>query len=188
MSHFFLRAWNLPGLILIVLFGVAIQTSLFSYYPFLYLQPDIVLLAVIWCSLRRSFFEGGVCVIIFANIAEVHSAVPQGVYLMAYMAVFFTIRVLARYVLLRKLSALVGLTLFSSIFWKLSVLLITYLLTDKSEQWRHTVALLLPGAVVQGAVSVWIYKAFEKFDWVTFKDPRARQSMEDEFHLSEEGL
>ncbi|MGE0615300.1 MAG: hypothetical protein AB7P04_06645 [Bacteriovoracia bacterium] len=188
MTYLIIRALNAPILILLVSIGAAIQTSLFANWPFLYLQPDVILLATIWCALKRSFTEGGVLVLILGNVAEVHSGAPRGVFLATYMAVYLMIRGMGKLVLIDQLSSFVGLTLFTSIFWKLSVLFVLSTLGIGENIWRHTLALMLPWAVMEGVVGTWVFKWFEKFDWVTFKDPRARASAEEALQLDEEGL
>ena len=59
MTRIILKALNAPLLIIFVSIGIALQSSLFSSWPLVYFQPDIVLIAVVWCGLRRSFTEGG---------------------------------------------------------------------------------------------------------------------------------
>src|SRR5262245_36686835 len=100
MTRILLRYLNFPALVLLVILGVAIQTSLFASYPFLYLQPDFVLLAVMWCALHRGFSEGGALTLIFAEIAEAHSAAPQGIFLASYMAIYLLVRFAARFVVI----------------------------------------------------------------------------------------
>lgn len=179
---------NAPALVVLVLIGISLQTSLFSSYPLLYLQPDVVLLAVIWCALRRDFTEGGVLTLIFAGIAEIHSGAPKGLFLSAYMAIYLTIKGMSKVLVIPGLSVLVGLTLFASIVWKLVILWILYLMDAAENQWRHTLALLLPGAVMEGIVGTWVYRWLDQFDWKTFKNPRARAAVEEGLQLDEEGL
>jgi hypothetical protein len=188
VTRLFLRFWNAPGLILIVIAAVAVQTALFSSYPLMYLQPDIVLLIEIWCALRREFLEGGVITIIAANIAEVHSGSPRGLFMCCYMAVYLSLRFSSRYFLVEKLTTLINLTLFSSIMWKLFGLLILSTLGLSDNQWRHTLVLLLPGAAIEGSMGVFVYRWLERYDWLTYKDPRRRKSLDDELSLDEEGL
>src|SRR5690606_22590765 len=114
-----LRALNPFFFILLMAIGVALQTSLFNSYPFLYLQPDIVLFGVIWCALKRGFVEGGILTLVFSNMAELHSSTPQGLFLLCYMVVYLTVRTLARYFLIPNLSAMVMLTLGASVVWKI---------------------------------------------------------------------
>jgi hypothetical protein len=80
------------------------------------------------------------------------------------------------------------LTIASSIAWKLIGLLILYLLGGSANQWRHTLAFLLLGAAVEGVFSIWIYKWFEKFDWLTFKHFKVERAMDEELDLDHEGF
>ena len=188
MTRLFLRAWNAPGLVLLMMIGIALQSALFSYYPFVYLQPDIIIMAVIWCALKRDFTDGGILVLIFSQIAEIHSGAPQGIYMVGYILIYLLIRLSSKYFILQSLSALIGLTLAASIFWKLSNLGILHLLGLSANKWRHTLTLLLPGAVMNGILAIWVFRLLERYDWVTYKDPRARQALDDELLLDEEGL
>ncbi len=188
MNQLILRWFNPILLVFFVLVGTAVQTSLFNSYPLLYLQPDCILIAVIWISLKRPFTEGGILTLIFGNIAELHSSTTQGVMLVTYMVVFLALRILDRYLLLRQLTSLVSLTLFVSIAWKLVSLLILVLLGIGENQWRHTFTLLLPGAVMEGVVSIWLYRWLAQFDALTHRDARSRHTTGDEMQLEEEGL
>ena len=188
MTRVILRMLNSPALVMLVAIAVGIQTSLFASYPFLYLQPDLVLLAVIWCGLKRSFLEGGILTLIFANIAEIHSSAPHGLFLISYMIIYLGVRVAARVLVMPALSSLVILTLCASLVWKLSSLGVLHLMGLSRNQWRHMLVLLFPGAVMAGASSIWIYRWLEKFDWVTYKNERAHQMLEDELQLEGEGL
>ncbi len=181
-----LKTLNAPILVIILTFLVAIQSSLFNSYPLMYLQPDVVLVAVVWSALRRDFAEGGVLTLILANIAEIHSGAPQGLYLACYMAVYLAIRILSRFFLFPNLTSYIGLTLGASIFWKLLSLFILHLLGLSANQWRHTLVLLLPGAVMVGIVSIWLFRFFERFDWVTYKNPKAKHA-DDDILIDEEG-
>ena len=69
MKRLIWRLLNAPLLFMIVGFGVALATSIFNSYPLHYFQPDLIFLVVIWCSLRRTFTEGGVLTLLFALLA-----------------------------------------------------------------------------------------------------------------------
>ena len=176
MLSIILRALNAPGLLLITAIGVAIQTSLFAWWPLTYIQPDIVLLLVIWCALRRSFTEGGILTLLLSNIAEIHSGSSRGLLLIAYMIVYLGVRLSSRMFVIPDLAAYVIVTLFASIGWKLSVLSVLQLLGVGANQWRHTLLNLFPGAVVEGLLSFQIYQWFERFDLATFKRPPTEQA------------
>jgi hypothetical protein len=188
MTRLLLNTLNAPALILLAAIGVALQTSLFASYPLLYFQPDIVLLIVIWCALRRRFTEGGILTLILANIAEIHSSSPQGLFLICYMLVFLLVRGASRVLVIPNKMSLIILTLCISILWKLSTLMILHLMGISANQWRHTLALLFPGAVVEGASAIWIYQWLESFDCMTYKSKKAQHLLEDELQLEGEGL
>ncbi len=188
MTRIFLRILNAPILILLCIIGVALQTSLFRFYPLNYLQPDIILLGVIWFSIYRNFTEGGCLTLILADIAEIHSSTPQGVFLICYIAVNLLVRALSHWLVMRDLTSIVILTLGMSIFWKLSCLFVLYLFGLGPNQWKHTAALLLPGSIMAGVLSIWVYRGLEWFDRITYKDIHSKKFLEEEFELEGEGL
>jgi rod shape-determining protein MreD len=188
MTPVFLRFLNAPLLILIAILGVALQTTIFSSYPLLYLQPDLILLLVVWLGLKREFLEGGVLTLVLAEIAEAHSGAPRGLFLLSYMALYLAVRWASQMFLIQGLIAMVGLTLIASIFWKLFGLCILHVLERSSNQWRHTLALLLPGAVIEAALGIWVYRWLEYWDRITTKDPRSRKALQEDLQLDEEGL
>src|SRR5690242_17362931 len=124
MIRIILRTLNGPILILLVALAIALQSSLFTSWPFLYFQPDVVLLVVVWCGLRRNFEEGGVLTLLMAEMCEVHSAAPRGLYLICYIAVYFMVRSTARFFVLPTLFTYAILTLTSSIVWKIVELIV----------------------------------------------------------------
>ena len=188
MLRIFLRLLNAPALILIVALGMAIQTSLFASQPLSYIQPDVALITVIWIALRRGFTEGGALTLILASIAESHSAAPQGVLLCTYMAIFLLVRISSRVLVLPHHTSLVLLAIACVVAWKLLLLAMVALLGGGSNQWRHTLLYLSPGAIVNGLLSFWAFRWLEKFDWATFKNPRAHQALDDEYRPEGEGI
>jgi hypothetical protein len=138
MTRILLRFFNFPGLILLTVLAIAVQTSLFSFWPLNYLQPDVVLLVVVWMALKRGFFEGGALTLIISDFAELHSASPQGLLMIGYMTVFLAMRGLSRLIVIPNVISLVMVTLFVSLFWKLECLGVLHLLGAGGNQWRHT--------------------------------------------------
>lgn len=188
MTRIILRALNSPLFILFVAIGVALQSSLFASWPLMYLQPDCVLLAVIWCSLRRNFEEGGILTLIFANISEIHSAAPQGVYLISYMLVYLVVRAATRFVIMPTAFSFAIITMLGSVFWKLTGLTVLYLLGVSANQWKHTLTYLFLGAAIEGLFALFMIRWLDKFDWVTFKNARAEHAMDGELQLDSEGF
>jgi cell shape-determining protein MreD len=188
MTRILLRALNPVVFALLITIGVALQSSLFSSYPLLYLQPDVVLLGVIWCALKREFLEGGVLSLVFAEVAEIHSSGPAGIYLTTAMALYLLIRLISKRFVFTDFSSLIGFILGVLMVWKLLGLVVLAFLGESRDQWRHTMALLIPGAVMEGVAGAILYRGLEKFDWLTFKDPRSTHQTEDDVLLDEEGL
>lgn len=188
MTRIILRALNGPILVLLIAVGIAIQSSLFTSWPLLYFQPDIVLLTVIWCALRRNFEEGGIITLIIADICELHSASPQGYYLMTYMAVYLLLRAASRFLVLPSILSYSMVTIACSISFKLVGLFLLYLLGGSGNQWRHTLTFLFLGAAVEGTFSVWFYPWLDKLDWVTYKHARSEHLEEDEIQLDSKGF
>lgn len=188
MTRLILSFLNFPILLFFSLMGIAIQGSLFYSYPLFYLQPDLLLLLVIWAALRREFFEGGVLTLLLGYFAEIHSSAPSGLFLSCYMIVFLMTRFSAKVFIIPDLTGMVGFAILGSILWKLTSLTILIYLDAVSGQWKHTVSLMLPSAVIEGIFSIWIFQWLDRFDWITFKHPKAKQSIEDELRLEGEGL
>lgn len=188
MARLILSFLNFPLLLLFALLGIAFQGSLFYSYPLFYLQPDVVLLLVIWAALRRDFFEGGALTLVLAYFTEIHSSSPSGLFLSCYMLIFLLTGLFSKILIIPDLTGMVGFAIFGSVFWKLFSLAILAYLDAASSQWKHTISLMLPSAVIEGIFSIWIFRWLEKFDWITFKHPKAKQSIEDELRLEGEGL
>jgi rod shape-determining protein MreD len=188
MTRIVLRLLNAPFLIFFVVVGIAIQSSLFNSWPLNYVQPDFVLLIVVWCALRRSFEEGGIITLIISNLSEIHSSSPQGMHFISNMAVFFLVRLSAKYLVISGLSTYVIVTIFSLVTWKLTGLLVLYLLGFSSTPLKHTITFILLGTAVEGLVAIWIYRWLEKFDWVTFKNARAEHASDEELQANSEGF
>ncbi len=187
MKRILLNFLNGPLLVLLAAIAVGLQTSLFAAWPFNLIQPDFILIGVVWCGLRRQFIEGGVLTLILAEIAEIHSGAPRGLYFASYLAIFLGIQALHRWLMIPNFSSYATMTLGASMAWKLLCLGILHILGVAENQWRHTLLFLAPGAVIEGTLAYFVFPWLEKFDWVTFKNPRAQQALEEELQLDLEG-
>lgn len=188
MRRLALRALNGPLFILLALVATGLQTSLFQGPPLIYFEPDLLLIWVIWCALKRPFTEGGILVLILGEIAETHSSAPKGLFLTSYMAVFLATRGASRFIVLPRLSTLASYTAITSGAHTLIMGLILAMLGLQSSFLRQMLYLILPTACATGALSFWIYRWLKQFDWYTYKDPMAQQALESELYLEEEGL
>lgn len=189
MTRLFLRFLNSPALVLLALIGVAIQTSFFTFWILPYLQPDTVLIVVLWCALRRSFLEGGILTLILANFAEVHSASPGGLLMITYMMIYLLVRLASRLLVIPDLRSYQWVTVVAGITTKLLSLSIVYLLGMSVGQWDHILRFLIPGALMNALLGHWIYPALNRFDQKTFKYFRVNRSTpisRDEVYLDDD--
>ncbi|MCM2322465.1 MAG: hypothetical protein NDJ90_04305 [Oligoflexia bacterium] len=187
MTRLLLRFSNLPTLILVALIGVALQTSLFTFWILPYFRPDIVLLIVLWCALRRSLFEGGLITLVLANIVEAHSASPQGVFLVIYMLIYLLVRVAAHVFVIPDLRSFLFVVIAATAGAKLGSLALTQLLGSTampfSQVLRHLLVFVAPCSLMNALIAHRAYFWLDRLDWVTFKNPRAAQILEDELQL-----
>ncbi len=188
MTRALLKFINTPALILMTIIGLAIQSSLFAPWPLYLIQPDVVLLTVIWVGLRRHFTEGGVVTLLLANIAEIHSSTPQGIFLSSYMVIYFFIRLAAHFFVIPSFFSYAMFVFLSSLLWKFTHLLFLYLLGAGAHQWKHTLTFLLLDAALNAGYSLLVFQALEKFDWITFKNARAQYAVDEALVLESEGF
>lgn len=183
MTRFLLKSLNPVILVLFAILGVAIQSSLFTFSLLPYLQPDVLLLVVIWCALRRKFFEGGVLTLIVGQIAENHSASPSGTYMILYMTVYLGLRSAARLLVIPDLRSYVTVALVAGVLTKVGALAFVQLLGVPVVAWKHNLVMILPNTVATAIVGKWVFQGLDRFDWVTFKNARAEQILEEEMQL-----
>jgi hypothetical protein len=188
MTRTLLQLLNAPLLLLAITLGISVQTSLFSAWLVSYFQPDVILPLVIWCSLRRSFLEGGILTLIAANIGEIHSAAPSGLFLVSYMALYLGARFGYRIFVFRTLSSLSGLALVCTLLFHSLEQLLLVLLGSNTGLLQHALLTGCLHALVEGLLSYWIFKFLDWFDWVTYKNPRAEQALDSEFQFNLEGF
>lgn len=180
MTQIVLRFLNFPALILMTLVGVAVQSSLFTFWLLPYIQPDLPLLLTIWCALKRRLFEGGILVLIIARIAELHSASVNGLYFIIYMAVYLAVRLADRVLVIPDFRSYSFVTLFASVLSKLTAMGLIHLLGVSANQWKHVFLFVFPSAIMNAVLGFWLYRWLARFDLATFKNARADRLNDDE--------
>ena len=185
MTRILLRAWNAPGLILLAAILIAIETALFPANVLRFFQPDALVFLVIWCALKRDFTEGGILTLVFADIAEIHSGVPQGLFLIVYMTIYLLIRFFNRVLIIWSYFPL---TLAITIGSKVLIWSVLRMLDVGDVLWKHMILFLFPSLFIQGLLAHWIYRWLAIYDRLTYKDMAAVQAMESGMLPEEEGL
>jgi rod shape-determining protein MreD len=182
----FLKALNIPGLFLITLLLLTLQSTLFTHPALRFFQPDLVLFLVLWVGVKRSFVEGGWLTLGFGYLVELLSGAPQGLYLTVYTLIYFATRMLNQnfQILNRRTITLLGIG--TSVLARLLVLLILFVLDKADNKWFHTLQLLAPTAIIHGVLVGWFFRMFYRFDDWTLKNPEAEHRYESEYYLDEE--
>ncbi|NBU20142.1 hypothetical protein EBS43_01820 [bacterium] len=187
MTRAILRALNSPILILMMIIAVALQSSLFASGWMRNFQPDFVLILVVWFGLRRNFEEGGIMTLLLANLNEIHTAAPQGLFLIGYMLVYFGIRLISKLLVIPNLLSYSFLAGGSTIFFRICCMIVLYLLGASAFHWRYTLTSVFLSALAQTLFSIWIYRWLDRFDWITYKNNQAARIMDEELQLEGEG-
>ncbi len=181
-----LKFFNIPGILIIGLILMALQSTLFTNPTLSFFQPDCILFMVIWLGMKRDFYEGGILTLILGYFVELHSAAPKGIFLCNYMAVFLLARILNKNFQVMKKKTLITVGIGAAIFSRLDLLFILYLLNKADNQWFHTLQLLAPSAIIHGLLVIIIFQLLYRFDNWTLKNPDAERRFEKDFYLDEE--
>ena len=80
-----LRKINFGFYILVVMVIVTIQSTIFSYFPLYFIQPDLVLILTVYVGFKRNLSEGALLVFISALILESASGAGNNFYVTTYL-------------------------------------------------------------------------------------------------------
>lgn len=185
MTQSFFAALNFPVLVAVVTLALALETALFHIVHFTAFQPDLWVIAVVWAALKRGFIEGGILTLVLAHIVEIHTASPQGLVLCTAMGTFLLIRWMAKLFVLPGQSAWVSLVILAGLLSRFSGLAILQSTGHAQVVWSDMLLRALPGLGVLGVIATWAFPRLERFDWVTFKNRRAKQALADEMPLED---
>ena len=181
-----LKALNIPGLMILALIFLTLQSTLFTNKALAFFQPDVVLFLVLWVAMKRDFTEGGLLTLLFGYCVELQSAAPSGLFLCDYMFIFMLARFLYKnfHIINRRTLVLVGIS--AGLFSRINILFILYLVNKAENQWFHTIQLLAPTAIIHGLLIIPVFKFLHRFDMWTLKNPDAEHRFERDFYLDEE--
>jgi hypothetical protein len=185
MNRLLLRALNPLMVVLLAWIIMILQTSLFTLPILKPLQPDALILGMVWFALRRKFVEGGVLTLILAYLAEMQSSAPQGSFMILYMGTYLMVRGLNRLLVVSDLTKIVFMTLGATLFWRLGMILLFRQLGLVHRYWEALLWWSLPTAAFTGLLGLLIYPWFQKLDDSTFKSTRSQKLLEDDLKLDE---
>jgi cell shape-determining protein MreD len=181
-----LKALNIPGMIVMALLLLTLQSTLFNHPTIKFFQPDAVLFLVLWLGIKRTFVEGGIMTLILGYCVEILSGAPAGLFLTSYMFIYLCTRFLNQtfQILNRRTIMLLGIG--ASLVERITVLFILFVINKADNQWFHTIQLLAPTAIIHAILAVPMFRMFYRFDDWTLKNPESEHRFENEYHLDEE--
>jgi cell shape-determining protein MreD len=181
-----LKLSNFPGMLVIALFALTIQSTLFNHPSIAFFQPDLIIFFVVWVAIRRTFIEGGILTLLFGYLVELHSAAPQGFYLSIYMAIYLTSRFLYQQFQISNKKVLLIVGIGFAVLMRFLILFILFLMNRADNVWNHTLQLMAPTIFSHALMIFLVFKVLLRFDNWTLKNPDAERHHERNFHLDGE--
>jgi hypothetical protein len=186
MKSWLLKSFNLPGLFFFLSIALSIQSTFFERPPLRYVQPDFTLLLILWFALKRPFFEGGVLTLMAAYIAELGSASPRGVLLLAYMIHYLLTHWLSKLFTIPSFYTVVAWAGVSTVLHEFYVYTALLWAGGAEGFWSSQLLFVFPRALSECFATFWVFRFLNKFDLWTCKDPRAQQALETELQLDDD--
>lgn len=186
MNSLVLRTLNPIFVLLAFVLLLAAESAVFGYSWLRYFQPQIAIAWIIWFSIKRGFTEGGILTLLIAEICEIHSASPQGYYFVSYMAVYLSLRLSDRFLVLPQGQGGWVLTAIVATLQHIFHLFIFQSLEISSSSLLALAVRLPLHTVTTSLFCYWIYKLLYRLDWITFKNPQAQAAADEELLIEGE--
>jgi hypothetical protein len=167
MIRFLLCLFNGFLLLLFILLGIAVQTSLLTSIAFSWLQLFFSIFGVIWVALERSLEEGGILVLLIGYITELNSTAPSGLISLSLMITYLVIRFFSRYFLIRSWVFFSLISAFGYVLYRVSGSLFLWILKSKTPDTLTFLRTVFYGAVSNALLAIWVFPLLEKLDAVT---------------------
>lgn len=181
MYRDFLRRFNSVIFILIVLAAILVQSTIFTYFPLSYIQPDFILLLAVYFGMRRGFIEGGILIMIASMIAEDHSSTGKFFFLTTNLYAFVIAKIFSKTVILGDFLSNIRLVSLLLFLKRLGILILLGFAGKAGNGLRHFLIFLIPGLVTHALITPLCFSWFQTIDMKTYKDDRA----EDELFLKD---
>lgn len=182
MYRNFLQRINFFIFFLIAVCAAVLQSTVFSYFPLHYFQPDILLVICVYMGYRRDPIEGGIFAVLCSFIAQSNSSAGESYLLAAYILVFVIAKIMSRAVVVPDILTSVGIVAGLTLFKKLLLLILLSTTASAGMIWSNVetfLIYLIPGLAVQAAVTPLAFSWFTRIDLRTYKDAHS----DDEYHF-----
>ncbi len=177
-----LRKINFGIYLVLTLFIVIVQSTIFSYFPLNYIQPDLFLILVIFLGLRRDSIEGASLVMIGSIIMEMHSSAAPNFLFSLYLYAFVIAQCLSKMVIISDLPSAISVVAGLTILKKIGLLVLYGIYGLLSNSIKHFFIYLIPGIIIQVIITPACFAWFRQIDLKTYKDKHA----EDEYDINKE--
>lgn len=172
---------NFGIFLLIAMAAAVVQSTIFGYTPLNFVQPDIILITVIYFGFRRTLIEGGIFVLLAAIIMEQHSGAGNNYFLAAYTYIFMATKVISRLIVVPSMLSTISIVAALTLLERLGLLLLTHWSGGNvGFVFRHLFVSILPGILIQVIFTPICFSWFMNIDLKTFKDEHA----EDEYDIN----
>jgi len=175
-----LRRVNFVIYLALIVGFTALQSTIFSYFPLHYLQPDLLLILSVYLGLRRELVEGAIFTIIAATMMEAASASGNHFLLTVYLYAFLIAKVLSDTIIVPDFFSSIGIVAMLTVFRKIGMLFLFGLEGRAQNALSHFLIYLVPGILVQSLLTPACFSIFKRIDMRTYKDEHS----EDEYGIN----
>jgi hypothetical protein len=178
--------WPLFFLLTLILFSL--QTTFFVYPPLSLVQPNVTLLLIVWISLKRDFYTGGVITLLMGRLAEIQSAAPQGYLMICLMILFVCVQWVQRHLVFTTLGSFIYLTAACTIVFQSLLYGLILINAQRSVSGFEFLEHFFLSLASNCFTGIFLFRFLKGFDRLTYHDPRKRSHADEDSTLVEEGL
>ncbi|MGE4232712.1 MAG: hypothetical protein AB7F43_05220 [Bacteriovoracia bacterium] len=168
-----LQKLNFVIYLIIAIVACTLQSTIFTYSPLNFFQPDIGLILAVYLGMRRDFLEGGILVALVALILEIHSSVGRFFLMTLYVYIFVIAKLFSKTVIISDLFSSIGITTSLLVLKRLGILVLLFWVGKAENGLKHFFIHLIPGIIVHAIIAPALFSWFQSIDLRTYKDSRA---------------
>jgi rod shape-determining protein MreD len=167
----FITNINFLFILLAGLLLLALQTTLCHVPSSGELQPEFLLLIIIYLGLNRGPLEGILISFILGYFIEVHSGVPLGATPLAALLIFIIVRILSHTIFIPSIASSIGLVMTLTLLWRAIIGFATYWKTDNYSWVFNSMKFIIPAMILHGLLYIPVFNFIRWIDQKTGKEP-----------------
>jgi len=157
----------------ILLFGLlmlAIQTTFLNIPSTGELQPEFILLIVIYLGLNRHEIEGVTLSFILGYLVELHSGAPRGSIQLAAVVVFIITKLLSQTIFIPSFISNMILVMSLTLVWRFIIGTCVWWTTNELDWAGHSIKFVIPAMILHGILNIPLTELLNKIDHWTGKE------------------